>query len=180
MKLSIAGWLVFATGAAVAAGEFVMAMIVSGTTIAEGSIFDNGKPSAEIVADVRPEHFPLRVILNVEGVRRGFTQSERENAIAVTLDFGNAGVPRNEISLVRVRNQSAKPNYFNIYHPVNLEEIPAGEWRLSADVNPGENIELETAHLELKAGVRSPNIMLIIIAGLVAMLGMATGLIGRR
>lgn len=180
MNLSIAGWLIFAGGVSVAAGEFVLAMLFSGATIAEGSVYQPGTPSPEIVAVIRPEDKPVRIILDAEGVRRGIARTSADRSVAMTLNFGDGLAPVEHVFRPRANANSSQPNYFHTYFPVKLNDRPAGTWRLSLDARPGENVELESINLQIKANARSPNLLLIGIAGLIAMAGLALGLLARR
>ncbi|SIN61138.1 hypothetical protein SAMN02745824_0819 [Parasphingorhabdus marina DSM 22363] len=180
MNLSIAGWLIFAGGVLVAAGEFVLAMMFSGSTIAEGPVYQQGAPSETIIAVVRPEDRPVRIILDAEGVRRGVTHGSADRAVPMTLHFGDGLPPVEHIFRPRAKANSSQANYFHTYFPVKLNDRPAGAWRISVDVRPGENVELQSVGMRVKGNVRSPDMMLLIVAGLIAAFGLALGVLARR
>ncbi|MEO0441576.1 MAG: hypothetical protein AAF067_11975 [Pseudomonadota bacterium] len=180
MNLSIAGWLIFAGGVIVAAGEFVLAMLFSGAIIAEGTVYQPGAASPELVAVIRPEDKPVRIILDAEGVRRGFTRTSADRSVPMTLHFGDGLPPVEHVFRPRANANSSQPNYFHTFFPVKLNDRPAGTWRISVDVRPGDNVELESVGLQVKGNVRSADMMLILIAGLVAAFGLALGLLARR
>ncbi|MEL6874816.1 MAG: hypothetical protein AAGM33_05005 [Pseudomonadota bacterium] len=180
MNLSLAGWLIFLGGAIVAAGEFVLAMLFSGATIAEGTVYQQGALPPEIVAVIRPEDQPVRIILDAEGVRRGFSRTSADRSVPMTLHFGDGLPPVEHVFLPRAKANSSRPNRFHTWFPVKLNDRRAGTWRISVDVQPGENVELESVGLQVKGNVRSPDMMLILIAGLVAAFGFALGLLARR
>ena len=153
MKLSVAGWLIFAVGVIVAAGEFVLALVFSGTTIAEGPAYLDGQTVPAIIANVKPEDKPVRILLTAKGVMRGFVRTSRDNSIALKLDFGDGQPPLEHISRPRDRPSAGRPNVFNTTFPVDLGDRQPGTWRLSLDVDAGKTVELEQIDLKVRASV---------------------------